>query len=436
MLRYDIRTGVKKIKTKTFMAISVIGIAATGTVGSLAIWGSAHAAFGGPVCNVPSDYTTIQSAVSDPGCTTVNVAPGVYAENVNITHTLTLNGAQAGNPISGRNFGSPSESALSGVDKTASIPVVNVDAANVVVDGFSITNSVTSGASQGVAISGNGNNAIVKNNLFDSVTTAGVDGQATAQAVYLYNGPDGVQVLNNSVNNVSSNRSAKGVLLGDNGAANGPTNTTIQGNSFTNIVSTAKGAYGVSLGSTVQPISGLQILGNTFNGLTGNSWVHVIGVEGNAPGIVVTGNSITGISSPTTDKIAVWIENEDTSFTSAKINNNNFNVPAPIFGIAVHPSLTGGSLDGTCNWWNSITGPTVASNPSGTGAATTTGVTYSPWLGSPSGACGNVATNKDQCKGDGWMSRFDSNGNAFKNQGDCVSFVATGGRNTASPKVH
>jgi hypothetical protein len=35
-------------------------------------------------------------------------------------------------------------------------------------------------------------------------------------------------------------------------------------------------------------------------------------------------------------------------------------------------------------------------------------------------------TSKDQCKNGGWMS-FSSP--AFKNQGDCVSFVATGGKN-------
>ena len=38
-------------------------------------------------------------------------------------------------------------------------------------------------------------------------------------------------------------------------------------------------------------------------------------------------------------------------------------------------------------------------------------------------------TTKDQCKQGGWQAYTDSNGTPFKNQGDCVSFVATGGRN-------
>jgi choice-of-anchor C domain-containing protein len=39
-----------------------------------------------------------------------------------------------------------------------------------------------------------------------------------------------------------------------------------------------------------------------------------------------------------------------------------------------------------------------------------------------------------QCKKDGWKSMVDNIGNAFKNQGDCVSFYATGERNLANPK--
>jgi hypothetical protein len=37
-------------------------------------------------------------------------------------------------------------------------------------------------------------------------------------------------------------------------------------------------------------------------------------------------------------------------------------------------------------------------------------------------------TSKGQCKNGGWKSF----GTAFKNQGDCVSFVASGGKNQPS----
>ena len=35
------------------------------------------------------------------------------------------------------------------------------------------------------------------------------------------------------------------------------------------------------------------------------------------------------------------------------------------------------------------------------------------------------------CRKNGWKAMVDSVGGAFKNQGDCVSFYATGGKNAA-----
>ena len=36
---------------------------------------------------------------------------------------------------------------------------------------------------------------------------------------------------------------------------------------------------------------------------------------------------------------------------------------------------------------------------------------------------------KDDCKDGGWQSMIDTAGNSFKNQGDCVSYFATKGKN-------
>lgn len=43
----------------------------------------------------------------------------------------------------------------------------------------------------------------------------------------------------------------------------------------------------------------------------------------------------------------------------------------------------------------------------------------------------NPPPAKDACKRDGWESYTDDEGTPFKNQGDCVSYVATGGSNKA-----
>jgi hypothetical protein len=39
-----------------------------------------------------------------------------------------------------------------------------------------------------------------------------------------------------------------------------------------------------------------------------------------------------------------------------------------------------------------------------------------------------AVTDKDACKNGGWQSQTDANGNSFKNQGACVSYVASGGK--------
>jgi hypothetical protein len=41
---------------------------------------------------------------------------------------------------------------------------------------------------------------------------------------------------------------------------------------------------------------------------------------------------------------------------------------------------------------------------------------------------------KDQCKNGGWQTNFPAG--TFKNQGDCVSFFATGGKNPPSGPEH
>jgi hypothetical protein len=41
----------------------------------------------------------------------------------------------------------------------------------------------------------------------------------------------------------------------------------------------------------------------------------------------------------------------------------------------------------------------------------------------------NVPTSKDECKNGGWQELEGANGQPFKNQGDCVSYFSTGGKN-------
>jgi hypothetical protein len=95
-----------------------------------------------------------------------------------------------------------------------------------------------------------------------------------------------------------------------------------------------------------------------------------------------------------------------------------------------------GSLDGGATWFAVGTGPTTISGPGtllladndyrpsacdwcyydNSGSMTVT-ITVTP-------PAPSVPTAADQCKKDGWKAY-----GIFKNQGDCVSYVVTGGRN-------
>jgi len=257
---------------------------------------------------------------------------------------------------------------------------------------------------------------LITNNIIDGVSTTDTTGNGTAQAIYLEAGPDGVQIIANRFNNIHSNRSAKGVLIGDAGSTNPSVNDQIDGNSITNVTSDARGAYGVQInnGNGSMLNTGLQITHNTISGLTGTTgWVHAIGLEANTPGVNVANNTISNLSGPSGAVNAVWFENEDTSFATGTVNSNNLDVTVANFGIQVHPALSGGSVDGTCNWWGSPSGPTTPTNPGGAGSKVSANVDYTPWLlsSAPFGTCaGGSATRKDCDKA------VDQNKKAFDDQ--------------------
>jgi hypothetical protein len=320
---------------------------------------------------------------------TIQVCMGAYPENVTVNKTLNLLGAQAGNSVTLRVFSSPAESTVTGITPSGNVPVFLVAATNVTIDGFSVTNSVTAGAAQGIAVKVAATGAMLANNMIDMINTPDTGVNGTAQAIYLEAGPDNVSILGNEMSKIHSNRSAKGVLIGDSSSTNPSQNIVISGNSITDVTSDARGAYGVQInngnGSTAN--SGLQIRSNTVSRLTGGGWAHAIGLEANTPGVIVRDNSISNVvATSSTDRIAVWFE-ANPSFSTGHVNYNNLDVTIADYGIAVQPTLTGPDVDGTCNWWGAPNGPGPVGL--GAGAMVSPKVDYIPWLiaPAPSGAC-------------------------------------------------
>lgn len=60
-----------------------------------------------------------------------------------------------------------------------------------------------------------------------------------------------------------------------------------------------------------------------------------------------------------------------------------------------------------------------------TSTTTTTATTITKAPGSPATGTAMVPSTKSQCKNNGWKRLINTKKSAFKNQGDCVSFVAS-----------
>ena len=375
-------------------------------------------------CAVPSPaYPTIQSAVDDPTCAIINVAPGVYTENVTITRSLTLNGAQAGQPVAGRTAAGPAESTVVGADPSGA-PVFLVAAANVTIDGFTIKNAVSTNSATGVAITASGNDTVIFNNFFDGITTLGVGPGVTAQAILLEGGPDNVNISNNDIRNVTASGSAAGILFTGPDAASF---VLVKGNLFSGITSLTAGAYAIRATS---PVPSIEIRENEIANLNGAGWVHAVSFENDPTFAQVLDNNFTNFTSANGDVVAVWLDTP--LYHQAGIAFNDFNLPTTAYGVALSPptlEIAGDNAVGaTCNWWGSADGPGPVG--SGNGARVTPNVLYAPWriAPKPDRTCtgNNVPSTADQCKDGGWMSAVRPDGSPFKTQGDCLQFILTG----------
>lgn len=362
-----------------------------------------------------AEHTRIDVAVAAAGPgDTIIVCPGTYtAENVVIVDAnLTLLGARSGDDFEGRTFGDATESTVQGT--------IRIAAEGAKVDGFSMTNP---GLNSVVTVDVLGNGALITNNIIHVVGSETLAVPATA--VYLEQGPDGVDVTDNWISTIrSSGGSAQGVLVGDSVSTDPSLDIVIANNLIEDLVS-GRGAYGIQVnnGASTAPAAigyaEVEIRDNLIRDLSG-SWVHAIGLEGPTPDAIVFGNSITDIGAGD-DHVAVHLE-DNPDFPSVDVHENNFDVTAAAYGIKLHPELvashgTEGSVDGECNWWDSANGPGPIGP--GDGARVSTNVDFSPWLErpAPGAPCrGGIASDRDVCKDGGWEESDEE----FKNQGQCI----------------
>lgn len=196
----------------------------------------------------------------------VNVSAGTYAEDVVINKTVTLTGAQAG--VDARTRSGASESIVDGAFQLLA------DADNVTIDGFSILDgSNIGGANVGIFVGNGASGTTIQNTIF---TRSGVvDGDSFRGVLSTSNGGNtGLTVTQNSFSGwatgVFLNPGAAGADIIDNDfdgnfvgmSIDGPDNTQVTGNSFTNNV-----FEGLGIGPGATPPA-LTLETNTFDANT------------------------------------------------------------------------------------------------------------------------------------------------------------------------
>jgi hypothetical protein len=368
----------------------VIGaVAATIAVASAAGIGVSYASTNrNAICNVPSQYPTIQAAVDAASCGTVKVAPGTYAGSVTIARSLTLNGARAGQDARSRRAGG--ESVISG---SGSSPAITVNADNVTIDGFTLNGPLDSNSAALVMQNHNSSetvqNMIVANpGRAASITTS----RTTFRSNLVRNAAtatDGFQTNSGAVHDVTF---AGNTFSGPPSAQYNADVTVINGDK--NITVTGNRSIGDGTLAALFFTTGARVTGNTVTGANGSSAVYIGGANSD---VTVADNTISGAGSAV--KVANDFSdgrNSAVTITRNTLRNNKYGVNVAagsatgtvtatrntitgnsLYGVLNDPG-SGGSVNATCNWWGTLTGPAVDGR--GRGDQVSSGVTYKPWL--------------------------------------------------------
>ncbi len=247
-------------------------------------------------CSVPSvSYPTIQSAVNDVACFTINVAAGTYNEQVTVTRSdVTITGAGAGSTIIQPSIVTANSSSLFSGAPIAAIVLVDgatgITVEDLTVDGSTAAPSgclptyvgifyrAGSGAISGIFVqSGNGGpnlnaNVVIDGNTVDKYGKNGITANEAGTAVTITNntvtgrGPVG-----------SGDAAQNGVQIGF-GAHGKVTNNTISDNNYTPASFVACGMLAFNAGGSLGQTKTSIFSGNEQNVCTAGN-----GPSGNSP---------------------------------------------------------------------------------------------------------------------------------------------------------
>lgn len=346
----------------------------------------------GPATQFGTDsFATIQGGVDnvDNGGT-VDVNAGDYPELVTVNKDISVLGAQAGVDARTRS-GIPSgesvvRGALNGANRTTSF---NITASGVTVDGFTVRDQtdnnqfnagiVMNAATSGVTVrnnivtnnvigifAGSSGASLIERNLIDGNNSPGPSGGAG-----LYSeSTSGLTVDNNEFRNQTQNNP----LLFAATADVAHVNLTVSNNSIHDNVS---GIFALGINGGVFQGNSIST-GGTATALTFGGSDKAIDVlrndlSGNLKGLRIADFGFLGVK-PNSD-----IEAHYNSFA----NDSTYGAGISDEGSGLTDGYTG-TLDLSNNWWGSVTGPTTAANPGGTGTVLRNDyadtIIFKPWL--------------------------------------------------------
>ena len=467
MLTSILETGARA--RRKLAAMGVLGLAITGVATVVLGTSSAATTLVVDDDNVQcpaATHTTISSAVAAASSgDTIQVCAGTYNESVLVNKSLTINGPNAGASA----LGARGPEAV----VTSAATTVHIQAPDVTLDGFTVNgdfgvfgdtsydgvevlNNIVTGSTRATSFDTAGNGIdVVGNQLISPVRQMHLTGVPYTDVAVNANRFSGAGTIfysgNGSINGFEFKDNE--VLNSSNNMAATITNGDVSGNTFTPSVpgslslqidlhqstvtdnawngsdtSRCLQLYGVQFG--LNPSKDVVVSDNTFTDCggpsAGNMWALQLS-EG-IDGIDIVNNDFVSTNGDAINTRGTgWTLNPD-----IHINQNNI-TGSTLFGVN---NTAMGTLDAECNWWGAANGPGPVGP--GSGDRVSTGVDYTPWLKAPApgGPCTGVPPNpppnKDACKKNGWMTFTDDTGRPFKNQGDCVSYQATGGKNKAA----
>ncbi len=433
----------------------------------------------GVECPSP-DYMTIQAAVdaASPG-DTINVCAGTYPENVTINKKLVVEGAGAAVTIVDPPATGPAISVTAGGDSAADRLVISdltttgsggtgntgtgirfdgsTTLSHVTLDGVA---SVLNGG-HGVAINHTGTMSDLELTDVDSSDNGGTGFRVPTSLISL----DGLSITGSTL---ERNLMGMEVYIAFSPSSQTVSDVLVEDTSFD--ANTSKGIYAERLDdATFRRISvvGAGTAGGFAAGIDINlkfrSYQNITiedsEITDNGAGDPVNGVGVTvkardDVGHPQYGVLPATLTNVTLEGnTVARNTSDGIRLGEPARNNAgptsVHVNFnnietnTGQGIDnqsqaltdGTCNWWGSASGPGPVGP--GTGDEVSTNVDYEPWLTAPApgGPCnGPIVTppSSAACKKNGWMAYTDDTGRPFKNQGDCQSYFATGGKNKAA----